>query len=111
MSGCGDGPGESVVVIGDIALDPGGHQATLQGRPVALTPSEFAILHLLMRNPGRAFTRTQIVEQALGYEYAGLERTVDSHIKNLRRKLEPDPTHPRWIETVFGLGYRFSGDE
>ncbi len=104
-------PGEAVVVIGDITLDPGGHQAALQGRPVALTPSEFAILHLLMRNPGRAFTRTQIVEQALGYEYAGLERTVDSHIKNLRRKLEPDPTHPRWIETVFGLGYRFSGDE
>ncbi|MCC6165875.1 MAG: response regulator transcription factor [Caldilineaceae bacterium] len=99
------------LVAGEITLDPAAHQVTVQGCPLPLTPSEFAILHLLMRHPGRAFTRTQIVEQALGYEYAGLERTVDSHIKNLRRKLEPDPSRPRWIETVFGVGYRFAGGE
>lgn len=102
---------EAPIEIGPIALDPAAHQVTVQGQTVTLTPSEFAILHLLMRDPGRAFTRTQIIEQALGYEYAGLERTVDSHIKNLRRKLEPDPTHPHWIETVFGVGYRFAGVE
>lgn len=102
---------EAPLVVGEITLDPAAHQVTVQGRPLALTPSEFAILHLLMRHPGRAFTRTQIVEQALGYEYTGLERTVDSHIKNLRRKLEPDPSRPRWIETVFGVGYRFAGGE
>lgn len=102
---------EAPLVVGEITLDPAAHQVTVQDRPLALTPSEFAILHLLMRHPGRAFTRTQIVEQALGYEYTGLERTVDSHIKNLRRKLEPDPSRPRWIETVFGVGYRFAGGE
>ena len=102
---------EAPLVVGEITLDPAAHQVTVQGRPLALTPSEFAILHLLMRHPGRAFTRTQIVEQALGYEYTGLERTVDSHIKNLRRKLEPDPSRPRWSETVFGVGYRFAGGE
>lgn len=104
-------PTDAPLVAGEIMLDPAGHQAALRGRPLSLTPSEFAILYLLMRHPGHAFTRTQIVEQALGYDYAGLERTVDSHIKNLRRKLEHDPSRPRWIETVFGVGYRFAGDE
>jgi two-component system alkaline phosphatase synthesis response regulator PhoP len=101
---------EPALVYGPLRLDPAAHSVTCAGRTVQLTPSEFAILHLFMRNPGRAFTRTQIVEEALGYEYAGLERTVDSHIKNLRRKLEPDPACPRWIETVFGVGYRFAPD-
>lgn len=96
------------IQIGDLALDPAAHVVHRAGDAVDLTPSEFDILHLLMRNPGRAFSRTQIIEEGLGYEYAGLERTVDSHIKNLRRKLEDDPRHPRLLETVFGIGYRLA---
>lgn len=91
-----------------LVLDPTGHRVTLHDTPVQLTPSEFAILQRLMQAPGRAFTRTELVEEALGYDYAGLERTVDSHIKNLRRKLEDNPAQPTRIETVFGVGYRFN---
>ncbi len=94
--------------VGDVTLDPTAHAVTRQGAAITLTPSEYDVLHLLMRHPGRAFTRTQIIEEGLGYEYAGLERTVDSHIKNLRRKLEDDPHQPRLIETVFGVGYRLN---
>jgi DNA-binding response OmpR family regulator len=98
--------GQPVLRVHDVTLDPTAHAVTKQGAAVTLTPSEYDVLHLLMRHPGRAFTRTQIIEEGLGYEYAGLERTVDSHIKNLRRKLEDDPHQPRLIETVFGVGYR-----
>lgn len=92
--------------IGDLVLDAAAHVVRRRGEEIALTPSEFDILHLLMRNPDRTFTRTQIIEEGLGHEYEGLERTVDSHIKNLRRKVEEDPRQPRRIETVFGVGYR-----
>lgn len=92
--------------IGDLALDLDAHQATVAGVEIDLTPTEFDLLALLMRNPGHAFTRTELIEQGLGYAYAGLERTVDSHIKNLRKKVETDPTAPPLIETVYGVGYR-----
>jgi two-component system alkaline phosphatase synthesis response regulator PhoP len=62
-----------------------------------------------MENAGYAFTRTDLIEQALGYSYEGMERTLDSHIKNLRRKIEPDPKQPTYIQTVYGVGYRFDG--
>ncbi|MEZ4660949.1 MAG: response regulator transcription factor [Caldilineaceae bacterium] len=101
-------PSTPALHIGDITLDPAAHLVTRAGRSIDLTPSEYDILHLLMRNPGRAFTRTQIIEEGMGYDYAGLERTVDSHVKNLRRKLEPDPHNPTLIETVFGVGYRLN---
>jgi two-component system alkaline phosphatase synthesis response regulator PhoP len=94
--------------VDDLVLDRSAHVVMRQGQSIDLTPSEFDILHLLMRHPGRAFTRTEIIEIGLGYEYAGLERTVDSHIKNLRRKLEDDPRQPAYIETVFGIGYRLN---
>lgn len=99
---------EPVLRVADLTLDPTAFTVIKAGQPLALTRSEFDILHLLMRNPGRAFSRTQLIEDALGYEYAGLERTVDSHIKNLRRKLEDDPSNPHLIQTVFGVGYRLS---
>lgn len=102
--------GQPVLRVHDVTLDPTAHAVAKQGASVTLTPSEYDVLHLLMRHPGRAFTRTQIIEEGLGYEYAGLERTVDSHIKNLRRKLEDDPHQPRLIETVFGVGYRLIDD-
>lgn len=96
------------VHIGAVRVDPIAHQAEADGKTLNLTPSEFAILHLLIREAGRAYSRTQLVEDGLGYDYAGLERTVDSHIKNLRRKLERDPARPERIETVFGVGYRYN---
>ncbi len=104
----GEGAPEVLRVDG-LTLDIQSHRVSNYGASVDLTPSEFDILQLLMRHPGQAFSRTQIIDQGLGYEYAGLERTVDSHIKNLRRKLEADPKEPRLIETVFGVGYRLNG--
>jgi DNA-binding response OmpR family regulator len=98
-----------VLHVGSLILDVQSHRISKEGAPIELTPSEFDILQLFMQHPGQAFSRTQIIEQGLGYEYAGLERTVDSHIKNLRRKLEEDPKEPRLIETVFGVGYRLNG--
>jgi len=96
---------------GNLALDPDRHEATLTGQPLELTPTEFALLHTLMVNAGHAFTRAELIEQALGYSYEGLDRTVDSHIKNLRRKIEPDPASAAAIiQTVYGVGYRFQGD-
>lgn len=104
----GEGPAE-VLRVDSLTMDIQSHRVTNQGVSVDLTPSEFDILQLFMQHPGQAFSRTQIIDQGLGYEYAGLERTVDSHIKNLRRKLEADPKEPRVIETVFGVGYRLNG--
>jgi DNA-binding response OmpR family regulator len=91
---------------GELRLDLDAHRASLAGGPIELTPTEFDLLALLLRNPGHAFTRSELIEQGLGYAYAGLERTVDSHIKNLRKKTERDPTAPPLIETVYGVGYR-----
>jgi two-component system alkaline phosphatase synthesis response regulator PhoP len=76
-----------------------------------LTPTEFALLRTLLEAPDHAFTRSELIEQALGYNYDGLERTLDSHIKNLRRKLDGTAEAPSQIETVFGVGYRLRGDE
>lgn len=92
--------------IGDLRLDEAERRLTVAGEPVDLTPTEFALLRTLMANPNYVFTRSELIEKALGYEYEGLERTIDTHIKNLRRKIEPDPSEPTYIETVVGVGYR-----
>lgn len=96
-----------VLAIGDLRLDLDQRLLSHNGQPVDLTRTEFAILSALMSNPNYAFTREELVERALGYAYEGLERTLDSHIKNLRKKIGDDPAQPRYIETVFGVGYRF----
>ncbi len=96
---------------GDLALDPDRHEATLAGQLLDLTPTEFDLLHTLMSSPGHAFTRSELIERALGYTYDGLDRTVDSHIKNLRRKIEPDPANPTYIQTVYGVGYRLRSED
>ncbi len=101
-------PSTRPIQIGDIVLDPDAHTLTVGDQPVALTPSEFAILHLFMQKPDHLFSRNQIIEDALGYDYAGLERAVDSHIKNIRRKLERTGQKTIQLETVFGLGYRLA---
>ena len=102
--GSSKGSGQALI------LDPDRHEATLAGQPLDLTPMEFDLLHALMASPGHAFTRAELIERALGYTYEGMDRTVDSHIKNLRRKIEPDPADPTFIQTVYGVGYRFQGE-
>ncbi len=96
---------------GDLEVDLEEHSVTNAGRGIDLTPTEFNLLAALMAQPGRVFTRLQLLEAAQGTAYEGYERTVDAHIKNLRAKLETDPKEPRWIETVFGVGYRFRKTE
>ncbi|NPA06647.1 MAG: response regulator transcription factor [Chloroflexi bacterium] len=91
--------------VGDLEIDLDAHTVTRAGEPIRLTPTEFRLLATMAQYPGRVFTRSQLLE-ALGYRYTGYERTIDAHIKNLRAKLEPDPKQPRYIETVFGVGYR-----
>ena len=96
-----------VLENGALRLDLDQHTLSHDNQLVDLTRTEFAILSALMANPNYAFTREELVEKALGYSYDGLERTLDTHIKNLRKKIGDDPAHPRYIETVFGVGYRF----
>jgi len=98
----------AILRAADLEIDLPGHTVTRAGREIALTPTEFDLLATLAAQPGRAFTRLQLLEAIQGSAYAGYERTVDVHIKNLRAKLEPDPRKPRYIETVFGVGYRFA---
>jgi len=82
-----------------------------EGQVVNLTPNEFKILMLLARQPNRLFTRDDLVERVLGYDFEGSTRTIDQHIKNLRSKIERDPRNPYMIQTVYGAGYRFQGDQ
>ena len=81
-----------------------------RGQPVSLTPSEFRLLRLLASNPGRVFSRDELIAHGLGHDFDGFDRTVDAHVKNLRQKIETDPRHPRYILTVHGLGYRFAAE-
>jgi len=97
--------------FGDLVLDLARRSVAVGGEPVAVTPSELRLLETLARSPGRAFTRTELVERAFGWDYEGMERTVDVHVKNLRRKLGPRTGGEEpWIETVWGTGYRFAGE-
>jgi len=100
--------GESVSDIlraADLVLDSATRRVTVAGQAVDLTPSEFNILHTLMRTPGRVFSRLELIDDNdIGFE--GCERSVDTHIRRLRRKIEPDRKNPRYIETVYGFGYR-----
>lgn len=92
---------------GELEIDLAGHRVTLAGRPLHLTPNEFKLLAVLARHPGQTLSREQLLDELHGSAAANFDRSVDSHIKNLRRKLESDPSAPRFIETVYGVGYRF----
>jgi len=94
---------------GRLKLDGQAFQVTLEGKPLDLTASEFRILFALASRPGRIFSRDELIEQALGYHFEGYDRTVDAHVKNLRKKIEADPKNPEIIQTVYGVGYRFAG--
>jgi DNA-binding response OmpR family regulator len=98
------------IVRGDVVVDPARRRVTVVGRPVDLTPTEFDLLAHLARQPGRVFTRAQLLTAIHGVAVESYERAVDAHVKNLRRKLEPDPRHPRYVLTAHGIGYRFTDD-
>jgi DNA-binding response OmpR family regulator len=93
---------------GRLCLDPERHRAVVDGEPVELTPSEFKLLLALARSPGRVFSRFELINRVQGHDYDGYERTIDAHVKNLRRKIEPDAARPRYVQTVHGVGYRLS---
>jgi DNA-binding response OmpR family regulator len=97
-----------VLRAGPIILDRTAHSVTVSGQAVTLTPTEFGILETLMTNPGRVFRRDELLEAVQGVAFEAYERTVDAHIKNLRRKIEPEPADPRYILTVRGVGYRLA---
>jgi two-component system alkaline phosphatase synthesis response regulator PhoP len=95
-----------VLELGALRLDLDRHAVTRAGQTLDITPTEFDLLKVLMAYPGHAFTRAELIEKGLGYTYDGLDRGIDSHIKNLRKKIEPDPVNPTYIQTVYGVGYR-----
>ncbi|TDB81677.1 response regulator transcription factor [Micromonospora sp. KC721] len=103
--GAGD---RKVLAVGDLEVDPGRFEVRVAGRPVTLTAKEFGILEVLAADPGRVFTRAQIIDKAFGFDHFVLERTVDVHVVNLRRKIEADVTRPRYVQTVYGRGYRLA---
>jgi len=96
-----------VIRAADLEIDPEAYTVLQSGQSIDLTPTEFAILLTMAQSPGRVFSRLQLLEAAQGFAYEGYERSIDAHIKNLRAKLGDDSKNPRYIETAFGLGYRF----
>ncbi|MFI5255101.1 MAG: response regulator transcription factor [Candidatus Limnocylindrales bacterium] len=99
-----------VVRIGDLELDAARMRVSVAGRRVELTPTEFRLVATLAAQPGRIFTRAQLLDAVHGVAFESYERAIDAHVKNIRRKLEPDPRTPRYLLTVFGVGYRFAED-
>ena len=103
--------GPEEIKIGKLSMNFATHEAWFAGRPLNLTSVEFKLLGILAKEPGRVHSRTSLIEEALGYDFEGFDRTIDVHILNLRKKVEPDPSRPRYIKTVYGLGYKFVGGE
>ncbi|GED32086.1 response regulator transcription factor [Brevibacillus centrosporus] len=96
-----------LIGIGDLKISLREKNVTKKGQAVEMTPNEFRLLTTLVRHPGRTWSREELVEEVLGMDFIGSDRTIDTHIKNLRQKLEDDPKQPEYIKTVYGLGYRF----
>ena len=97
-----------VLRVGEVELDVPSMRLTIEGRAVELTQTEFQLLATMVRQPGRVFSRAQLLNAVHGVAFESYERAIDAHIKNLRRKIEPDPHNPRYLLTVFGVGYRFA---
>ena len=93
---------------GRLEIDTVAHEVRLEQQIVDLTPNEYRLLVTLARYPGRVYSRFELINHVQGYDFEGYERTIDAHVKNLRKKIEPDPKHPRYVETVFGVGYRLA---
>lgn len=109
-SGARQAPSETVTV-GDLVVDNAKHQVYVAGQPVSLTPTEFKILSILASYPGRVYSRLQLVDAVLGESYEGYERSIDTHVSNIRRKIEKDPGEPKYIKTVYGVGYKLEDPE
>ena len=103
-------PSTEPVRAGDLVIDPDKRTVYRDDRALPLTTTEFDLVLVLARNRGRVFSRMELLDRVQGFAYEGYERTVDVHIKNLRKKIEPDPRHPRYVLTVYGAGYRFAED-
>jgi two-component system, OmpR family, alkaline phosphatase synthesis response regulator PhoP len=101
-------PAAEIVRVGDVTLDIPRMRTTVADRTVTLTPTEFQLVTTMAREPGRVFTRSQLLDAVHGVAFESYERAIDAHVKNLRQKLEPDPTTPRYVLTVYGVGYRFA---
>jgi DNA-binding response OmpR family regulator len=101
---------KNTLEVGDLVVEVDHRTVAVGGRSVSLTPSEFALLTTLMRTPGRVFTRSELLDALPGEVFEGAERSVDVHIRNLRKKIEVDAASPRYVETVFGVGYRFGAE-
>jgi two-component system alkaline phosphatase synthesis response regulator PhoP len=99
-----------IVRTADLEIDLDGHRVTRNGIPIELTRLEFNILAILAHHPGLTFSRAQLLDRLHGVVYTGIDRSIDAHIKNLRRKLEIDPAEPRYILTVYGIGYKFGNE-
>jgi len=104
-------PGPEQILYGDLEIDFVRHEARIDGATVHLTPKEFTLLEIMIKQPGRVFSRLELLELAFGYDYQGFERTVDVHMMNLRKKIENDPAHPRYVQTVYGVGYKFDNGD
>jgi DNA-binding response OmpR family regulator len=104
------GPAQTVRV-GAVVLDVPRMRVEVEGRRVELTPTEFDLLATLARQPGRVFTRAQLLDAIHGVAFESYERAIDAHVKNIRHKIEVDPRAPRYVQTIFGVGYRFADDE
>ena len=102
-------PRVTALVVGGLQMNVERREVQVRGTAAELTPTEFNLLQTLMESPGYVFTRTELMDKALGYDYDGVDRMLDSHIKNLRRKVEVDPRKPTLIQTVYGVGYRLAG--
>jgi two-component system alkaline phosphatase synthesis response regulator PhoP len=100
-----------ILQVGSLQMDIGRHEVTLKNQPINLTASEFDLLRVMMEQADYVFTRTELISKGLGADYEGLDRTLDSHIRNLRQKIEPNPKHPTFIQTVHGVGYRLVSTE
>jgi DNA-binding response OmpR family regulator len=100
--------GPSEVRFGDLIVDFVRHNVQVRGKPIHFTPTEFKLLEVLIREPGRAFSRLELLDRVFGYDFEGFERTIDVHVMNLRRKIEPDRKTPTYIKTVYGVGYKFA---
>jgi DNA-binding response OmpR family regulator len=94
----------------DLVIDRRCHEVRVRGEVVDLTPTEFKLLEVMAEDSGRAFNRLELLDRVFGYDFEGFERTVDVHVKNLRKKIELDPKRPIYVKTVYGVGYRFAGD-
>ena len=99
-----------LIRAGDLEIDLHGYRVSRGGEPIHLTRSEFNLLAVLAQHPGQTFSRAQLLDRVHGVAYEGFDRSIDAHIKNLRRKLEPDPAEPRYVLTVYGIGYRFADE-